>query len=120
MNNSRTSNRDYTTIAWGLLLIWWGLRGWLFASLPNGVGLFGTGVILLGLNAVRLLTGIPARGSTTTLGVLALVFGGFLMASDMLKLSFQLPIFEILLIALGAFLLVRSFKKTETKIECCV
>ncbi|MBI5353092.1 MAG: hypothetical protein HZB50_10680 [Chloroflexi bacterium] len=119
MNNSRTPNRDYSTIAWGLLLIWWGLRGWLFASLPNGVGLLGTGVILLGLNAVRLLSGIPARGSTTTLGILTFVFGGFLMVNETLNLSLQLPIFEILLITLGVFLVTRAIKKTETKIECC-
>jgi len=119
MNNSQTSNRDYATIAWGLLLIWWGLRWWLFASLPNGVGLLGTGLILLGLNAIRLSSGVPTRGGTTALGILALALGGFLVINDILKLSLQLPIFEILLIAFGALLVARSFKKTEIKIECC-
>ena len=61
MDNSRTSNRDYETIAWGLLLIWWGLRWWPLASLPDGAGLLGTGVILLGSNRVRwwLLASLP-------------------------------------------------------------
>ena len=119
MNNSRTSNRDYETIAWGLLLIWWGLRWWLLASLPNGVGLLGTGVILLGLNAVRSLNGIPARNITTVLGLLALAFGGLLLAREILNLPFEIPVFEILLITFGALLLVRAFQKPETKIGCC-
>jgi hypothetical protein len=119
MNNSRTSKRDYETIAWGLLLIWWGFRWWPLASLPNGVGLLGTGVILLGLNAVRSLNGIPTRGFTTILGSIALAFGGLLLAREVLNLPFEIPIFEILLIAFGAFLLVRAFRKQETKIGCC-
>ncbi len=119
MNNSRTPNRDYETIAWGLLLIWWGLRWWPLASLPEGAGLLGTGIILLGLNTVRSLNGIPARNVTTILGFLALAFGGLLLAREILNMPFEIPVFEILLIAFGGLLLVRAFKKQETKIGCC-
>jgi hypothetical protein len=119
MNNSQTSNRDYETIAWGLLLVWWGLRWWPLVSLPNGVGLLGTGVILLGLNVIRSLNGVPARNVTTILGFLALVFGGLLLAREILNVPFEIPVFEILLIAFGGLLLVRAFKKQETKIGCC-
>ena len=119
MENSRTSKRDYETIAWGVLLIWWGLRWWLFASLPNGVGLLGTGVILLGLNTVRSLNGIPTRGFTNILGFLALIFGELFLAHETLNMPFEIPVFEILLIAFGGLLLVHAFKKPETKIECC-
>jgi hypothetical protein len=119
MDNSRTSKRDHETIAWGLLLIWWGLRWWPLVSLPEGTGLLGTGVILLGLNAVRSLNGIPARNVTTILGFLALAFGGLLLAHEILNVSFEIPVFEILLIAPGALLLVRTFRKPETKIGCC-
>lgn len=111
MNNSQTTKRDYETIAWGLLLIWWGLRWWPLESLPNGIGLLGTGVILLGLNAARFLKGIPTRSVTTMLGLMAFLYGGFLLAIDVMKLSFQLPTFEILLIGSGALLLLRAFKK---------
>ncbi|MBU2610537.1 MAG: hypothetical protein KJ606_06265 [Chloroflexi bacterium] len=119
MNNERKVNLDFETLAWSLLLIWWGLRWWLLVSLPNGSGLIGTGVILLGLNAARSLNGLPTRGVTTMLGILALVFGGLLLAIDVMELSFQLPTFEILLIGFGALLLARAFKKPETKIRCC-
>ena len=119
MDNARTSNRDYETVAWGLLLVWWGLRWSLLASLPNGVGLLGTGVILLGLNAVRSLNGIPARNITTILALLALAYGGLSLAREILNLPFEIPVFEILLITFGAFLLVRAFKKPETQVGCC-
>ncbi len=39
---------------------------------------------------------------------------------EILNLPFEIPIFEILLIAFGVLLLVRAFKKPETKIECCL
>jgi hypothetical protein len=113
MNNSRTSKRDYETIAWGLLLIWWGFRWWPLASLPNGVGLLGTGVILLGLNVVRVLNGIPVRGFTTFLGVLALAFGGLLLARKILNVPFEIPVLEILLIVLGAILLGRELLRVR-------
>ncbi|MCK6585531.1 MAG: hypothetical protein L6Q49_20715 [Anaerolineales bacterium] len=119
MNKSKKLNRDYEAIAWGLLVIWWGLRWSLLASLPNGIGLLGTGVILLGLNAIRSFSRIPARDTTSVLGFLALAVGGMLLAGEILNMPFEIPVFEILLIAFGVLLLVRAFRKPETRIECC-
>lgn len=114
MDNARKVNLNFETLAWGMLIIWWGIR-WLFAFLPNGTGLVGTGLILLGLNAARSLKGIPARGFTTALGILALVLGGGLvLASSVLHLAFELPIFETLLIGLGVIVLVCAYNKPET------
>ena len=109
---------EFETVAWGLLLIWWGLRWWPLETLPNGSGLIGTGLILLGLNMIRSMRGIPTKGSTNTLGILALVCGGLLVTSEILQLSIQLPMFEIMLIGLGVFLLARGllgFHKTGIK-----
>ena len=116
----KTKLLDYKleTSAWGLLLIWWGLRWWPLVFLPNGAGLVGTGLILLGLNMIRLLNRIPVRGSTNTIGILALAFGGLLITSDVLQLSVQLPFFEIMLIGGGVFILARELlqiRKTSIK-----
>ncbi len=73
-----------------------------------GVGAIGIGLILLGLNAARWLNGIPASGFTTTLGILALVLGGLELANVVLHLSFELPVFAILLITLGVIFLARE------------
>ena len=113
MNNARKMNLNYERFAWGALLLWWGIR-WLFDFLPNGTGLLGTGLIMLGVNAARSLNGMPARGLTTALGILTLVLGGLVLASSVLTLPFELPIFAILLIALGVFVLVRAYNKPET------
>jgi len=113
MNNSRTLNRDFETIAWGMLLVWWGLRWWPLISLPEGTGLLGTALILLGLNAARMLKGIRTNGFTTTLGSLALVFGGLLLAREALHLPFEIPVFEILLIGLGVILLARELLRVR-------
>ena len=107
MENIRTSNTKLETLAWAAFFIWWGITE-LFQSLPPGIGALGIGVILLGLNAARRQNGLPASGFTTTLGILALVLGGLELAGALLHLSFELPVFAILLIVLGAIMLMRE------------
>ncbi len=112
MDNTQTLNRKFETIAWGLLLIFWGISIF-FDRIPFGVGVAGTGVILLGLNVVRAIKGIPTRGLTTVIGILSLVWGGLELARPIARTVLHLPfqlndwaIFSILLIVLGAILLM--------------
>jgi len=107
MENARKLNRNLEAMAWGALFIWWGITE-LFPFLPHGTGAIGIGLIWLGLNAARALKGVPTSGLTTTLGVLALVLGGLELASSVMHLSFELPVFAILLIVLGVILLARE------------
>ena len=110
MENTRKSTFNLEAIAWGAFFILWGITE-LFNSLPEGIGAIGIGLILLGLNAARSWTGRPTSGFTTTFGILALLLGGLELARPLLHLSFELPIFAILLFALGAILLIRELKK---------
>ena len=110
MENTRKSTFNLETIAWGALFILWGLTE-LFPSLPKGIAAIGIGLILIGLNAARSWTGRPTSGFTTTIGILALLLGGLELARPFLHLSFELPIFAILLLALGLIILARSLKK---------
>jgi hypothetical protein len=110
MENTRKFNPDLGAIAWGALFILWGITQ-LFPSLPNGTGAIGIGLILIGLNVTRSLTGQPTNGFTTTVGILALLAGGLEIASPYLHLSFEIPIFAILLLALGSILLGGALKK---------
>jgi hypothetical protein len=112
MNDTRTLNSSFETAAWGALFVWWGITA-LFHFLPNGTGVIGVGLILLGLNVARSLNGIPTRGFATILGILALVWGGLELASSVLTLPFELPVFEILLITLGVILLGREILRTR-------
>lgn len=104
MNNTQTMKRNFEAIAWGALFIWWGVTE-LFTSLPDGTGALGIGLILLGVNAARSLSGIPISRFSTTLGILALVWGGLELAGVVLNLPFEIPIFAILLIVLGVIIL---------------
>jgi hypothetical protein len=110
MENTRKLNLDFETIAWGALFILWGITE-MFKFLPNGTGAVGIGAILVGLNLARLWTGQPVSGFTTTFGILALLLGGLELARPYLHISFELPVFAILLIAMGAIVLVRGLKK---------
>ena len=109
MENTRKSNPDLSMIAWGAIFILWGITE-LLPSLPEGVGAIGFGIILLGLNLARLWKGQPISGFTTTLGILALLLGGLELARPLLHLSFELPVFAILLIVLGVIMLTHELR----------
>jgi hypothetical protein len=100
-------NRDAGAFVWGALLIWWGLSE-LPGLLPPGAGALGVGLILLGLNGVRLLRGAPAKSLSVSIGILALLLGSLQLVQSVTALPFELPIFSILLIALGLILLTRE------------
>ncbi len=89
-------------IGWGLFLI---LIGGLLlvpkGQVPEGTWLLGAGVIMLGLNVVRYLSGIAPSYFTTILGVLALAGGlGALYGID-------LPLLPVLLILVGAGIVLK-------------
>ena len=112
MDNIETTNRKFNAIGWGLLSILWGITI-LFDFVPFGVGVLGTGLILLGANGVRALNGLPAREDNTVIGLLALSWGILELARPILRPLFELAdwdwvIFAILLIELGIFLLAHA------------
>jgi len=105
-------NETLEAVAWGALLMWWGVTE-LFSFLPNGTGAIGVGLILLGLNVIRSLNGFSTRAWTTMFGILALVWGGLDLAGSLLRLSFEMPTFAILLIVLGAMVLGRGLLRNR-------
>ena len=107
MENTRRLNRNLETYAWAAFFVWWGITE-LFKFLPEGTGVVGFGLILIGLNVAHSLNGIPTSGFTITLGILALVLGGLELAGFFLSLPFELPVFAILLIVLGVIVLARE------------
>ena len=113
MENTRKLNPDLDTIAWGAFFILWGITE-LFPSLPKGAGAVGIGIILVGLNSARSWKGQPTSGFTTTFGILALLLGALQLARPYLHLSFELPIFAILLIALGLILLGSTLRGSKS------
>lgn len=114
MKNIQTIDYSLDTIAWGAFFIWWGINE-LFVTLPEGIGIFGLGVILLGLNLVRFLKGIPTRTFTIILGILAFLWGGLELVGAILNLPFELPIFAILLFVLGLSLIADQFTGSKNR-----
>ena len=110
MDDTKILDRKYEAIGWGFLLIWWGLRWSLLSGLPEGSGLVGTGLLFLGIAAVRSMNGLQTSASTKIIGILALVWGGMELVNSLSLLPFQLPVFEILLIVLGGILLVSGLR----------
>jgi hypothetical protein len=114
MDDARTLNRKYETVAWGAFFIWLGITN-LSRGLPDGVGAVGIGVILLGLNLARYASKIPTSGLTICLGALALVLGAFDVARAVLRLEIDLPFFPLLLIVIGIVWLARGLVSTNVK-----
>lgn len=92
-------NHNLSTFGWGALLVWWGIS-LMIDPITFGMCALGSGVILLSINAVRLLKGIPALGSTTFIGVIALVWGILDQARGMLALSEDIS-WALLLVVIG-------------------
>ena len=111
MNDSMRKSRNIEAIAWGALFIWWGIT--LLIQFPAGVGLIGVGLILLAANAARYFQGMRLSGFSTTIGVLALLWGGMELAGTVLP--FELPVFPIILIVLGLMILFGSRRDDSVK-----
>jgi hypothetical protein len=112
MNTAKSLNRNFEAIAWGALFIWWGITV-MIPSLPKGTGALGIGLILLGVNLARLLSGVPVSSFSVALGILALVWGGLELVGVLVNLPFEIPIFAILLIVLGVIVLVPAFRAKQ-------
>jgi hypothetical protein len=99
-----TLNKRLEDIGWGLFLMMIGVL-WLVpdATVPQGTWVIGAGLIMIGVNAVRHKKGIRVNGFSTSLGVLALAAG---LASIS---GIRLPLFPIVLVAIGAMILLKPF-----------
>ena len=112
------SGRDPRTVSldqrlgvlfWALMFILAGTI-WLFpaASIPDGTWLIGIGLILLALNAVRLLYGIPVHLLPTGLGALALAAGLAAYA------GVRLPLIALTSIAVGASIILELLRRPRS------
>jgi hypothetical protein len=67
------------SIGWGILFLMSGVL-LLLPGVPDGSWLAGVGAILLGLNAVRSLSGLPVDWFAVILGIIALACGAGMIA----------------------------------------
>lgn len=109
---TQMTDRKYNSLGWGLLAILWGITI-LFDFIPFGAGLVGTGLILLGANALLASKGLAARNDNSVFGILALVWGGLELARPLLlQISatgdWDWGIFAILLVTLGLIMTIRA------------
>ncbi len=99
MEDKTRLNHTLATMAWGTLLIWWGVVI-MVDPITLALGAIGTGLILLGVNAIRTLKGIPIRNSNNWVGSIAIAWGVLDQVRHMLALSPWLSL-ALLLIVIG-------------------
>ena len=102
-------DKRIAALFWALMFILAGAI-WLFPDerIPNGTWLIGIGAILLSLNVVRLVKGIPVHVLPSVLGVLAL--GAGLAA----YVGLELPLVALTLIAIGASIVLELLTARRT------
>ena len=118
MDNTQLMNNKYKSVAWGLLAILWGATI-LLDFLPFGVGLIGTGLILIGVNVIRAINNLPIKNDNTVIGTLILAWGGLELARPFLRQQFPSAdpdwvIFAILLVGFGVVLLTRALLRVRS------
>ena len=98
----RDLDKRLEDFGWGIFLIMIGVI-WLVPEewVPQGTWLIGTGLLLLGLNAVRYSQGIALSGFTTVLGLLMLAAGIGTFA------GVELPLLALCVIAMGLSLVIK-------------
>lgn len=96
-------------IAWGLLLLMTGVI-WIVPGIPVpfGTWLIGTGVILVGINAVRYSMDRRFETFSVVLGIVALAAG----VGEVLAI--EVPILGLCLVAFGIVLLLRPLRHKRT------
>jgi len=114
MNTTKNISRNFDAIGWGALFVWWGIS-LMLPSMLNGVVPLGTGLILIGVNIARKLAGLPMSGFSTTIGILAIVWGVLELVGVLVNLPFEIPIFAILLIVLGLIVLAPELKRNQAQ-----
>jgi hypothetical protein len=96
-------NKRLETVGWGLFLIMIGGFA-LLKEVPEGTWLIGAGLIMLGLNAVRLMVGIRASWFTLIVGTIALLSGlGSVLGVD-------IPVGPLLIVLIGLAIIVRALQ----------
>ncbi len=117
MDEKTIYNHRLATFAWAALFIWWGTVI-IINPLTIGIGAVGTGLILLSVNAVRTLKGIPIKNDNAVIGASLILWGVLDHARHMLALSpwlsFALLFLVIGLVLLYSALFVRPKPPTES------
>ena len=104
MDDKKAFNHRLATMAWGGLLIWWGVVI-AIGPITIAIGAIGTGLIMLGVNAIRSWKGLPILNDNNLLGAMAIVWGLLDQVRHMLGLSPWLSLALLLFVTGFAYLL---------------
>ena len=102
-SDSKIRSERIDSVVWGLFFIWVGIA--VILDLGWSVGLIGAGVILLGEQLVRTLTGVKTQSFWIIAGIL-LIASGIWNIYDV-----SVSLFPVALIVIGLVILISSLKK---------
>ena len=103
----KTLDKRYEAVGWSLWLIWIGVIG-VIPGLPDGTGMLGTALLLLGLNMARYRHRIPVSDFSLILGLLALIDGGVHLLRSLFAFHIELEFFPVLMVIIGTIMAVHA------------
>jgi hypothetical protein len=113
VEDTKSVNHTIASIGWGALLIWWGIS-FMIGPITLGMSAIGTGLIMLGLNTVRMIMHIPTNHSTHDWGVILLVWG---ILDQSLALSFERSAAAMLIIIGAVSVLMLLLRRKPEQAE---
>ncbi|MFC5499075.1 hypothetical protein ACFPOE_16120 [Caenimonas terrae] len=115
-NPRRTPSDRLTVFSWGLMFIWIGAAFLADVGWPAGV--FGAGVIAVGVQAARVYLGLRVEVFGLAIGIAMLVWGGWHVLGERFGLE-RIPggLMPLVFIALGVTLVVRALFRSDRSRE---
>jgi hypothetical protein len=113
MSNKGQLDKQYRSIAWGVLFILVGSLS-LLPGDQTSLAILGAGTILLALNVLRSMSGIRPNGFSLALGAAGFLAGGLALMRAPLGLHFEVQLFPVILIAIGLYFLWPSGRGEES------
>jgi hypothetical protein len=107
-NRNVIDNKVLDGVAWGSFLILLGLVWFVSASHSIDAGAYvavGIGIILIGINLIRMVVGIKVSKFSLFIGLIAFAIGGAAV------IGYSLPLVPMAIVLIGLFILAEGLQK---------
>ncbi len=111
-NRSFIDNKVLDGLAWGSFFILLGLVWFISASYSIDAGAYvavGIGLILIGINLIRLNVGIKVSKFSLFIGLIAFALGGAAI------IGYSLPLVPMIIILIGLFIVAEGLQKARNR-----
>jgi hypothetical protein len=111
-NRNAIDNKVLDGLAWGSFFILLGIVWFVSTSYSIDAGAYvavGVGIILIGVNLVRMVVGVKVSKFSLFIGLIAFAFGGAVV------IGYSLPLVPMAIVLIGLFILAEGLQKARNR-----